>query len=133
MIALMLAGWAFLSHVGSSGCVIKAMTGLPCPGCGLTRAYVALFRGHLRDAFFYHPLFPVVFVIGACIAGRRHPLLSSLTSNERWWGMIFAAFSGVYIIRMALFFPHTPPMDYNFQAIVPRMIAFLLTHIGVMQ
>ncbi len=131
--AALLAGWSLYSLAGPSGCMIKAVTGLPCPGCGLTRAYVALFHGHFRDAFFYHPLFPVVLLIGACVAGKQLPLLSSLVSNERWWGMIFAAFSGVYIIRMVVYFPHTPPMDFHTQAIVPRMIAFLLTHIGVIR
>ena len=36
-------------------CVFNSLTGIPCPGCGGTRAVLALAKGHLTDSFFYHP------------------------------------------------------------------------------
>jgi hypothetical protein len=38
-------------------CPTAAMFGIPCPGCGLTRATLAAFHGHFADAFHLHPLF----------------------------------------------------------------------------
>ena len=39
-------------------CPIKYITGISCPGCGMTRAWLSLLlRGDLKAAFHYHPLF----------------------------------------------------------------------------
>lgn len=40
----------------TSLCPIKALTGLNCPGCGITRMFVALFHGNVYQAFRYNPL-----------------------------------------------------------------------------
>lgn len=50
-------------------CGFRRLTGLPCPGCGLTRSVVTLGNGDLKGAFEHHPL-GVVFaaVLGSIIA-----------------------------------------------------------------
>ena len=40
----------------TSICLVKAITGLDCPGCGITRMFVALFHGNIYQAFRYNPL-----------------------------------------------------------------------------
>ncbi len=37
-------------------CIFRATTGLPCPGCGLTRSMVAAAHGHLAVSFSHHRL-----------------------------------------------------------------------------
>jgi hypothetical protein len=37
-------------------CPTAALLGLPCPGCGLTRATLALLRGDAQTAFALHPM-----------------------------------------------------------------------------
>ncbi len=44
-----------------SVCPFFNATGLPCPGCGLTRSFVCLGHGHLRESFAWHPLGPLLF------------------------------------------------------------------------
>ena len=39
------------------GCPIKFFTGISCPGCGMTRAWLMAFKLDLAAAFSYHPLF----------------------------------------------------------------------------
>ncbi len=48
-------------------CAFKNLTGIPCPGCGLTRSFVCLGHGHFADSVRYHPLGPILFLgfIGA--------------------------------------------------------------------
>jgi hypothetical protein len=41
-------------------CYFKAITGLDCPGCGLTRAFSFLFKGHFRSAIGMNALAPVL-------------------------------------------------------------------------
>lgn len=38
-----------------AACAFKSVTGLPCPGCGGTRAFVSLFRGEFFRSFIYNP------------------------------------------------------------------------------
>lgn len=35
-------------------CIFKGITGLPCPGCGLTRSIVTAMHGDLDKSFAYH-------------------------------------------------------------------------------
>src|SRR4051812_32645374 len=41
-------------------CPFAIITRQPCPGCGLTRATLALMGGHLHEGFHYHPLAIVI-------------------------------------------------------------------------
>lgn len=44
-----------------SVCPFYNLTGLPCPGCGLTRAFVCLGHGRFGEALHWHPLGWLVF------------------------------------------------------------------------
>lgn len=43
-------------------CQFREMTGLWCPGCGLTRGFHQLFNGHLLSALGYNLFIPLVLV-----------------------------------------------------------------------
>ena len=43
-------------------CQFKALTGLWCPGCGLTRGFHQLFNGHPLSALQYNLFIPLVLV-----------------------------------------------------------------------
>jgi hypothetical protein len=42
-------------------CPLYAMTGLHCPGCGLTRGFHALFHGDILGALHFNALLPIYF------------------------------------------------------------------------
>lgn len=44
-------------------CPIFYFTGVPCPGCGMTRAWMNALHLNWKQAFSYHPLFLTVPVI----------------------------------------------------------------------
>jgi len=48
-------------------CLIKRLTGFPCPGCGMTRALIEFVKGNLSGAFEWHPLFWLVPIFIAAI------------------------------------------------------------------
>ena len=58
--ALLPPAWA---AAGPPLCPFRLLTGLPCPGCGLTRSLVSLLHGDLTAAVYFHPLGP----IAACV------------------------------------------------------------------
>lgn len=45
-------------------CFFSSVLGIYCPGCGGTRAVIALMRGQLFQSFWYHPLVPYGAVLG---------------------------------------------------------------------
>jgi hypothetical protein len=42
-------------------CPFYVATGLPCPGCGLTRAFVCISHGHIVESFHWHPIGLLVY------------------------------------------------------------------------
>ena len=43
-------------------CLFHLLTTLPCPSCGLTRAFIALSHGHVHDALALNLASPLVYV-----------------------------------------------------------------------
>ena len=47
-------------------CPIKFLTGISCAGCGMSRAWMAVFHLDFARAFYFHPLFftpPVILLV----------------------------------------------------------------------
>jgi hypothetical protein len=49
-------------------CAVKALTGVDCPGCGMTRAFLLIAHGQLHDANYVHPVGIPAFLIVAAMA-----------------------------------------------------------------
>jgi hypothetical protein len=60
-----------LRHPLPDLCPIHRATGHNCPGCGMARAFVLLWRGQLREAIKSNPLSPIVFIAFICLAIGR--------------------------------------------------------------
>ena len=63
---------SWLSERSGAFCVIKTFTGVPCPGCGTTRAALALARLDVAYAFVSYPLQSLAwsfFIVGGLVAG----------------------------------------------------------------
>lgn len=63
--------WLFLNLTSESkpaflsfwGCLFKALTNIPCPACGSTRAILAIFKGNLIASLLINPLGFVIFIL----------------------------------------------------------------------
>ncbi len=49
-------------------CIFNKITGLLCPGCGISRMFLCLFRGDIRGAWSYNPAVMCLFPFGAAVA-----------------------------------------------------------------
>lgn len=52
-------------------CTLRMFTGYYCPGCGGTRAVIALIHGRPIKSFMYHPIVLTTFVFGVIFMGRN--------------------------------------------------------------
>ena len=54
--------------LGFSLCFFYLITGLPCPGCGMTRAFIDIGHLNLAHSMQYHPLGLVAFAVAGIVA-----------------------------------------------------------------
>ncbi|MBC7804799.1 MAG: DUF2752 domain-containing protein [Akkermansiaceae bacterium] len=93
-------------------CPLRAATGVPCPGCGITRALCLCCHGRFAEAVtLYHPLVPLVFA--GLIAAAGYGLLYKKPLPERWltplaYGTV-ALMIAVWVARLLHVLPSPPP------------------------
>lgn len=88
-------------------CLARRTFGLACPGCGMTRAMIALLQGDLAGAFRLHPLAPVLALEASVVwAGWGLWLAGRLTPPPFVWVQAFllghvGALLGLWVGRLA--------------------------------
>src|SRR5687768_4721171 len=63
--------WLFMVHQAGSlqvgpglkGCLIKSLTGIPCPSCGATRSVLALLQGEVVGSWQWNPFGIILLAI----------------------------------------------------------------------
>ena len=98
-------------------CPTALLFGFPCPGCGLTRATLALARGDLLAAIGFHPLAPLLVPLLAFVFGQA--LLDYIRGTppalpaRAWWAKrtalwlastLLVLLIGVWLARFAGYF-----------------------------
>lgn len=112
IVALCFSPLFLASVVSVPVCPTAGFFGFPCPGCGLTRATMATFRGDFSAALSFHPLvwiiaplllYTIVTASYAYITGRiqtrktRSRISGRVTSIAA--GALFVLLVGVWIAR----------------------------------
>ena len=104
-------------------CPLALFAGIPCPGCGLTRATLALLHGDVHTALRFHPLVPVLTpLFGAAllratydyVRGPGHTARPSAwwTGRTMTWGasILLVLVLGVWLSRFAGWFGGPVPV-----------------------
>ena len=95
--AIVAAFYGFLQLLGIT-CPIKFITGISCPGCGMTRAWISVLYHHdLHRALHFHPLFWIVIPALPFFLSRK------LSRSQLKGPAVFlaaAAMIAVYLYRM---------------------------------
>ena len=97
-------------------CPLAELVGVPCPGCGLSRAALALAMGDVPGALGLHPLAPVILpwvglmAAGALLRGvdgesvtpvasRARPLSALTRAADRAAPLLLVLLVGVWVAR----------------------------------
>lgn len=105
-------------------CPFSFFLGISCPGCGMTRAFLSLLQFDFAQAFYYHPLFPLVIalVLLYCLY-RLHLISLSKKTIAIIEAISLFAFFFTYIIRLLL---RSPVVAWDFeQAAIVKLFRFL--------
>lgn len=101
LLAMAVAAYASATALGW-GCPVQHFTGIPCPGCGLSRAAAALFRLDFAAALRYHPMIYVLPPVVLMVLFRKKPLLGSVSRERVLLWSVMALWAAVWLVRLAL-------------------------------
>lgn len=92
-------------HLPGTPCPMLIAIGIPCPGCGGSRACAALIRGHWSESLRWHAFAPffllaiVLFTVAAVLPRRpRYALAATVASIERRTGL-----TGLLLLLLMLY------------------------------
>jgi hypothetical protein len=99
--------------LGVDICLMHRLTGLSCPGCGLTRSITCMTHGDLSRAFAYHPFGPVLWVLLVALtayslvpARFRRAIAAAAVRNDSGirpaYRMFVTTFVGFGLVRFGL-------------------------------
>ena len=71
-----------------SYCPFKMATGLPCPGCGITKSLAFLYDSNLAKSTHYHLFGPVVFLF--CVMAIIVLIFELVTEKEYFQRILFS-------------------------------------------
>ena len=112
-IILIIAYFVLFRRIIYTICPVVLVTGYPCPGCGMTRAALRLFRFDFVGAWEMHPFIYAVVLLGVIFCVNRY-FLSEKYNRQLKVLIVVTALAMImfYIWRMYTMFPHTSPMIY---------------------
>ena len=94
-------------------CPLYTLTGIHCPGCGLTRGFHALFHGDVLTALHFNALLPVyTFVFGfmfismVLVAVRGRGLSWKIIPPSAMYGLLVLA-AAFFVLRNLPLYPFT--------------------------
>lgn len=114
-ILLVFAYFVLLRKLFVTTCPVVLITGLPCPGCGMTRAFFLFLHLDFSGAWKMHPFIYPFLIFASWFGIRRY--IYGVGDTEKVWKI--AATIGIlmilfYIWRMLRYFPGNPPMSYYY-------------------
>lgn len=104
-------------------CPLLQLTGIPCAGCGLTRAFLFLLTGQFQRAAYMHPM---VFVIALFLLYCGYFRYIKGTRIKGFFMLLTALIIGMLIfygVRMFLYFPDRVPYVYTDNNILSKRIS----------
>jgi hypothetical protein len=100
--------------LGMEQCQFLALTGIPCPGCGMTTAFSLFVRGRVTTSFYVQPMGALLaFLAGCCV-----------------WGGLYCGITGRAVYRVLQAVPSryylTPILSWAVAAWVWKIVSMKL-------
>lgn len=105
-------------------CPLVIFCGIPCPGCGVSRAALCLLTGRWRQAWQFNPMIFPIALAAAYFLGNRYLLNRKARGMKAILIALVASLVIVYGVRMYLYFPDRPPYVYRADNLLARFFPF---------
>jgi len=98
-------------------CPFKLLTGFPCPGCGITKSLIFLYKGDLVKSIYFHLFGPLTFLF--CLAAIVILSVELITEKDYFQKFLYSkkiAYSlgivlGIYHMSRLIYFISTNNID----------------------
>lgn len=117
------AAYYFIMHsLCGAFCPLLVITGIPCAGCGLTRASLFLLQGQAARAAYINPsIFLIIIFLLYCgyfryVRGRK------IKGFSLGLAILVLSMLVIYFVRMYLYFPERAPYVYHSNNVFARVI-----------
>lgn len=123
-VALFIAAYNFI--LGKI-CPMRMVFGIPCPSCGITRAFLLVLQGEFYEATVMHPLWIVLILLLLAFLAVRY-FVQDENKSKKLVQMIKVCFAVAtvlcvvyYIYRMIMWYPDRAPMIYDSENLINRI------------
>ncbi len=111
--AAVFAVYYLIVHLMKSAfCPLLQAAGIPCAGCGLTRAFLFILRGEFAKAFYIHPMAYFIIAFLLYCGFFRYIKGSRIRGFRPAFILLIIGMLVFYCIRMYLYFPDRVPYVY---------------------
>lgn len=94
-------------------CPMLVITGIPCAGCGLTRAALYLLQGQVSRAAFINPSIFLIIIFLLYCGYFRYIKGSRIKGFYAGFAILVIGMLAIYACRMYLYFPERVPYVYH--------------------
>lgn len=109
-------------------CPLRMIFGIPCPGCGITRAFLLALQGRFHEAtemhLFWIPLtiLVIVFLTVRYFVADEKLLERSKKVIKTCFIILMILLVIYYIYRMIMWYPNKEPMVYDTNNVISRIL-----------
>lgn len=119
-----------LIFTGQYRCPVYQTLGVPCPGCGMSRAAMSLMRGDFAGAFAWHPgiyvlIFLALLFAAGLLSAKNRTGQMLIKRGKRYLLAACGALVLIFLLRMIFLFPDSAPMTFNESSLLHRLSCFL--------
>lgn len=117
--------YLLVSKLFKASCPMLLITGLPCPGCGMTRCAYLLATFQWQKAFYLNPscFFWLAYVLWFLIS--RYILQKKYKITQWFLYLVLIATIAIYLRGMILYFPNRIPYVHRSKNLISLLLQFL--------
>lgn len=112
-------------------CPLRMIFGIPCPGCGITRAFLLALQGKFYEATVMHPFWILLTILLLSFLAVRYFVSEKIILRKAkkvikiCFIILMILLVIYYIYRMMTWFPNKEPMVYDTNNVIRRILKIL--------